>query len=108
MEERRLRINLPKAMVTGVLLAALALVLLISCSDQDDDGAPADSSSTSAAVSGDAAAIAEERGLTPDDITAALKTYTPSGAYDEYIMFASGGHSGQVYVIGMPSMRIIK
>ena len=23
-------------------------------------------------------------------------------------MFASGGHSGQVYVIGMPSMRIIK
>ena len=23
-------------------------------------------------------------------------------------MFASGGHGGQVYVIGMPSMRIIK
>ena len=58
--------------------------------------------------SGDAAAIAEARGLTPDDITAALKTYTPTGVYDEYIMFASGGQSGQVYVIGMPSMRIIK
>ncbi|MCZ7667855.1 MAG: hypothetical protein M5U34_11920 [Chloroflexi bacterium] len=37
-----------------------------------------------------------------------LKTYTPSGVHDEYIMFASGGHSGQVYVIGLPSMRIIK
>jgi nitrous-oxide reductase len=99
---------MPKAMVTILLVAALALVFLISCSDQDDGDAPADSESAPAAVSGDAAAIAEERGLTPDDITAALKTYTPTGVHDEYIMFASGGHSGQVYVIGMPSMRIIK
>ncbi|HLF02360.1 MAG TPA: Sec-dependent nitrous-oxide reductase, partial [Anaerolineales bacterium] len=43
-----------------------------------------------------------------DDIYAALKTYTPSGQTDPYIMFASGGQSGQVYVIGMPSMRILK
>ena len=59
-------------------------------------------------LSADAGAIAEARGLTPDDVAAALKTYTPSGVHDEYIMFASGGHGGQVYVIGMPSMRIIK
>ena len=107
MEERDVRKYLPKAVVTGLLIAALALVFLISCSDQDDGSAPADSSSPSA-VSGDAAAIAEARGLTPDDITAALKTYTPTGVHDEYIMFASGGHSGQVYVIGLPSMRYIK
>ncbi|VAW42851.1 Nitrous-oxide reductase, partial [hydrothermal vent metagenome] len=62
----------------------------------------------SAPVSGDAAAVAEARGLTPDDILAAVKTYTPSGMHDEYVMFASGGHGGQVYVVGLPSMRIIK
>ena len=56
----------------------------------------------------DAAAVAAERGLTQDDIYAALKTYTPSGQLDPYIMFASGGQSGQVLVIGVPSMRILK
>jgi nitrous-oxide reductase len=56
----------------------------------------------------DAAAVAAERGLTQDDIYAALKTYMPSGQLDPYVMFSSGGQSGQVYVIGMPSMRILK
>ncbi len=53
-------------------------------------------------------AIVQERGLTPDDISAALQTYMPSGEHDDYIMFASGGQSGQVLVIGMPSMRLLK
>lgn len=52
--------------------------------------------------------IAESRGLTPDDITAALKTYMPSGVWDDYLIFSSGGQSGQVLVIGVPSMRILK
>src|SRR3972149_5283795 len=52
--------------------------------------------------------IASARGLSEADITAALKTYTPSGKMDEYVMFSSGGHSGQVLVIGMPSMRLLK
>jgi len=52
--------------------------------------------------------IATARGLSPDDVEAALKTYVPSGKRDEYIMFASGGHSGQVLVIGVPSMRLLK
>lgn len=52
--------------------------------------------------------IAQERGLTDADIRAALMTYTPSGVMDEYLMFASGGHSGQVLVIGMPSMRLLR
>ena len=38
---------------------------------------------------------------------AALKTYVKPGDLDEYYMFASGGHSGQVYVYGLPSMRHI-
>jgi nitrous-oxide reductase len=60
------------------------------------------------ALAGDAAAIAQQRGLTPDDVIAALKTYVPTGKYDEYVMFSSGGHSGQVLVIGIPSMRLLK
>lgn len=52
--------------------------------------------------------IAEARGLTEDDLRAAVMTYTPSGEHDEYVMFASGGHSGQVFVIGMPSMRLLR
>jgi len=52
--------------------------------------------------------LAKERGLSEADVTAALRTYTPSGKRDEYYLFASGGHSGQVIVIGVPSMRILK
>lgn len=52
--------------------------------------------------------IAEERGLTPQDIEAALKTFVPSGVHDDYLIFSSGGQSGQVLVIGVPSMRLLK
>ncbi|MDA8031998.1 MAG: cytochrome C, partial [Alphaproteobacteria bacterium] len=50
----------------------------------------------------------KKRGLADSDIIAAAKTYTPTGGREEYYMFASGGHSGQMVVIGMPSMRILK
>ncbi len=56
----------------------------------------------------DVSAIARERGLTDADIMAAVKTYQPTGRMDDYLMFASGGHSGQVLVIGVPSMRLLK
>jgi nitrous-oxide reductase len=39
---------------------------------------------------------------------AALETYVPGGKYDEFYMFSSGGHSGQVFVYGIPSMRRIR
>ncbi len=82
----------------------IALTILISACNQ--------TSTTPSAGGGglpaNAAALAAERNLTQDDIYAALKTYTPSGQTDPYIMLASGGQSGQVLVIGVPSMRILK
>ena len=52
--------------------------------------------------------IMKERGLTQEDLLAAAKTYTPSGGRDKYIVFSSGGQSGQIMVYGVPSMRILK
>ncbi len=81
-------------------IALLALLALTTgaCGGSSDQSSLSESST----------AIATERGLSEADVNAALKTYVPSGQADEYIMFASGGHSGQVFVIGMPSMRLIK
>lgn len=36
---------------------------------------------------------------------AAVDSYVPPGELDEYYLFYSGGHSGQVFVAGIPSMR---
>jgi nitrous-oxide reductase len=56
----------------------------------------------------DVGSIARERNLSDADIIAALKTYQPTGRRDEYLLMSSGGHSGQVMVIGVPSMRLLK
>lgn len=56
----------------------------------------------------DVEAIAKQRGLTPADLVAAAKTYVPSGQKDEYLMFSSGGHAGQIFVVGLPSMRLLR
>ncbi len=42
-----------------------------------------------------------------NDGSTAARTYVAPGEFDEYYLFYSGGHSGQVYVAGMPSMRHI-
>lgn len=88
-----------------LLVAGLSFALVLSACTKKT-GAPGDGAVSG--VSSDVAAIAEARGLTPQDIAAAVKTYTPSGKHDDYVMFASGGHSGQVFVVGMPSMRMLK
>ncbi len=52
--------------------------------------------------------VMKARGLSEKDLLAAAKTYNPTGKKDEYIVFSSGGQSGQVIVYGVPSMRILK
>ena len=91
---------------------AVAALALHGCGDTP----PPSPGNTSAPANGAAAgagmpalqAVAKERNLTPDDLVAAAKTYQPSGRHDDYIQFASGGHGGQVLVIGLPSMRLLK
>ena len=97
-----------------VLVAAIA----VGCGGDDEPEAAPAPAQEQAAAGGEASAggelpagaleVATARGLTPADIRAALMTYTPSGMLDEYVMFSSGGQSGSVIAVGMPSMRILK
>lgn len=52
--------------------------------------------------------LIKAKGLTPDQVRAAVQTFVPPGKYDDYLMFASGGQSGQILVFGMPSMRLLR
>jgi nitrous-oxide reductase len=66
-------------------------------------------SGTSGSAGGESIAeLMKARKLTEADVAAALKTYTPTGVHDEFLMMASGGHGGNLIVIGVPSMRILK
>jgi nitrous-oxide reductase len=86
-------------LAAGVLVLGVAIGLVVGGGGGGDGGG---------GVSGELGDIAEARGLTPEDTRHALQQYVPPGSYDDYVMVASGGHSGQVFIIGVPSMRILK
>jgi len=79
----------------AVLAAALFAAGPAACGGNGGDGASVSQ-------------VARDRGLNAGDVEAAVKTYVPGGQQDDYLMFASGGHSGQVLVFGVPSMRLLK
>jgi nitrous-oxide reductase len=85
-----------KFLLVSLSFALVAAVATGACSRQSGPG------------QGQLLELARARGLTPDDAVRAVKTFVPPGAHDEYFLFASGGHSGQVHVIGVPSMRLLK
>ncbi|HSC35741.1 MAG TPA: Sec-dependent nitrous-oxide reductase [Thermodesulfobacteriota bacterium] len=91
-----------------VFLLALAPLCLTSCKDSGSEKEAGKQQAADIEAPANVEEIAEARGLSPADVEAAVKTYIPSGKYDDYIMFASGGHSGQVLVVGVPSMRLLK
>jgi len=89
--------------------AIVAALLLSGCGGGGGSAAtPTANTGNGGGANGAVQEVANARGLTPGDILAAVKTYTPSGKHDDYIMFASGGHSGQVFVVGLPSMRLLR
>ena len=103
-----------RSLIAAVSIMALVLLLAVSgCSKDEEDPTAVSATSTSSTgstsqVASSVSDIAAARGLSEADIEAAVKTFVPSGGRDEYIQFASGGHSGQVLVIGIPSMRLLK
>ncbi len=93
---------------TRSLFPATALALALACSPQAESPPGADPGAAATSSNGSIASLMQARGLSEADVQAALKTYTPTGGRDEYVLFASGGHAGQVLAIGLPSMRILK
>ena len=103
-----------KRLLSLLLVLLLLGTALAACSDEEgtpsDNPTPTQVPISAASASGDAAAdsgngaaalpadvltIANQRGLTPADVRAAMMTYTPSGKMDEYYLFSSGGQSGR-------------
>jgi len=74
--------------LTAILLAVLAMAVVYCAKEPPRRGAG--------------------RGAgTSEQASAALATYVAPGDLDEYYLFYSGGHSGQIFVAGVPSMRHI-
>ncbi len=97
----------------AIVLAGAALTLAVTgaslsaCENKHlaaETKAPSGNLGASASI----AELMKARGLTEADVEGALKTYVPTGKMDEYYIFASGGQSGNVDVIGVPSMRMLK
>ena len=84
------------------VVAVLALSVLAACGGRNA------STQGGGGAGSDVLALMQARNLSEQDVAAALKTYTPTGKHDEYYTFASGGHGGNLIVIGVPSMRILK
>ncbi len=87
------------------VLAAVAATFVVLAASVNCGGSSNKSASTGNA---NLDAIAKERGLTPEDMQHALKQFVPPGKTDEYVMISSGGQGGQVFVYGVPSMRLLK
>ncbi|HEX9734529.1 MAG TPA: Sec-dependent nitrous-oxide reductase [Thermoanaerobaculia bacterium] len=79
----------PRLWLTGLAVLALLGVAIYAC-----QGGPGEQRRGSGMATGGAAFAAEA-------------TYVPPGDLDELYLFYSGGHSGNVYVAGLPSMRHI-
>ncbi len=53
-------------------------------------------------------AIAEERGLSTEDMVSAVATYPKPGGEEEYLCLNSGGQASSIVAYTVPSMRILK
>jgi nitrous-oxide reductase len=94
------------------MIGALGLVsagaMAVACTNKAERMMQAQQAGGTLRASSSIRDLMKQRGLVEADVEAALKTYVPSGKKDEYLILASGGQSGQVLVIGVPSMRLLK
>jgi nitrous-oxide reductase len=91
----------------GILIATVVAVgVALIVSGPRRPGAVA--TSEAAATGNPVDDIIQQRGLTPDEAEAALKTFVPPGKYDDFVMLTSGGHRGTIMLYGIPSMRLLK
>jgi nitrous-oxide reductase len=81
----------------STLTVAAVGVLVFACGDKDGGGTRG----------GGERSRGTERAATGSQADAATRTYVAPGDLDEMYMFYSGGHSGNIYVAGIPSMRHI-
>ena len=93
----------------GFAIVALGVAVATnSCENKHEAELNAPAAASKLGASATVRDLMKARGLNEADVEAALKTYVPSGKMDEYYIFASGGQSGNIDVIGVPSMRLLK
>jgi nitrous-oxide reductase len=97
-EQDRVQDAVRRKFLNTAALAGLAGTGLIAC-EQSKHGTPESAGGAGSESSGKAAAA----GATAD-----AKFDVPPGQLDDYYMFSSGGHSGEVRIYGVPSGRLIK
>jgi len=96
-----------RALALGVM-ATLVGVAGFGCENKAAKEFAKSQSSGNLGASASVKQLMAARNLTESDVEAALKTFVPPGKKDPYMIFASGGQSGQILVMGVPSMRLLK
>ncbi len=91
-----------------ILAAGVVATVVMSCRNKHDEVKSDEATAGGLGASSSLTDLMKARHLSEADVEAALKTYVPTGKMDEYYIFASGGQSGNVDVIGVPSMRLLK
>ncbi len=92
----------------GAIVIGASIVGAPGCSNKAEQAFEQQQAPAAIGASASVKELMAARGLSEADVEAALKTYMPTGKKDEYMIFASGGQSGQVLAIGVPSMRLLK
>ena len=100
-----------KPLLYGFIVVAISIALLagvFSGCGKKEGGAPEAGITGAPRGEESFADVVKRRGLTPQDILAAAKTYTPDHVKDEYVTLNSGGQEGNMIMYTVPSMRLIK
>ncbi len=97
-----------RTIAIGTLLIAGLAAAVVACENKSEKEFQLQQGSGQLGASASIKELMKARGLNEGDVQAALETYMPTGKKDDYMLFASGGQSGQILAIGVPSMRLLK